>query len=129
MRASGVGTVGAVSPTRTTATFPLEIGSGSDNISRSGRCGAQRLVMDARQLIGGGSFPPDELHIIFGAFDDAWAALGSEVSSRAAAIETARQSLAEIVLSIAKAGPIDRDKIKIAAIKAFRGKHRLGRRS
>ena len=32
-------------------------------------------VMKARQLVGRASFPPDDLKVIFGAFDDAWVRL------------------------------------------------------
>ncbi len=81
--------------------------------------------MRARQLIGGSAFPPDELRVIFAAFDAAWAEVAPEVSNRPDAIEATRLSLATIVLSIAKAGPIDREGIKAGAIEAFRAKHRM----
>jgi hypothetical protein len=81
--------------------------------------------MNARQLIGGAAFPPDVLHVVFEAFDDAWAELAPSVNSDPQVVDTARTSLAGIVLGIAKSGPIDRDKIKAAAVKAFRRKHRL----
>jgi hypothetical protein len=81
--------------------------------------------MEARKLIGSTSFPPDELKVIFEAFDDAWGEVGTDVSSRVGAVEAARQSLADIVLSLAKAGPIERAGLKSAAVAAFRLKHRL----
>ena len=81
--------------------------------------------MEARQLIGGASFSPDMLRTIYGAFDDAWGEVAAEVSSRRSAIDAARLSLATIVLSVARIGPIDRDSIRTAAITAFRIKHRI----
>ena len=64
--------------------------------------------MKARKLIEGAGFPPDDLKVIFEAFDDAWNEVASGVGSDAGAIDTARVSLATIVLSFANARPIDR---------------------
>jgi hypothetical protein len=79
----------------------------------------------ARQLIGAATFPPDELKVIFEAFDDAWDELAPDVSARVSAIEAARLSLATIVLSLAAAGPPERSALKTAAVDAFRVKHGL----
>jgi hypothetical protein len=65
------------------------------------------------------------LKVIFEAFDDAWGEVGTDVSGRVDAIEAARLSLADIVLSLAKTGPIERAGLKSAAVDAFRLKHRL----
>lgn len=81
--------------------------------------------MKARQLIGGAAFPPETLKVIFEAFDDAWAEVRPSISTRASTIESARLSLATIVLSVAKAGRIEREELKSAAVAAFRFKHRL----
>ena len=81
--------------------------------------------MDARQLLGGATFAPDQLKVIFEAFDDAWDEVAADVSTRASAVEAARLSLATIVLSLARAGPIERVGLKTAAVDAFRRKHRL----
>ena len=54
--------------------------------------------MKARRLIGGAAFQPDELKVIFDAFDEAWEEIAPDVSVRAKAIEAARFSLATIVL-------------------------------
>jgi hypothetical protein len=81
--------------------------------------------MKARQLIGGAAYPPEVLSVIYGAFDDAWAEVQPTVSSRAAAIEAAKLSLAEIMLSLAKTGRIERDALKNSAVSAFRVKHHL----
>jgi hypothetical protein len=80
--------------------------------------------MKARLLIGGSTFPPAELKIIFAAFDDAWNEVASEVSV-AGAIETARANLATIVLSLAHARPLDQMVLKSAAVDSFRLKYRL----
>jgi hypothetical protein len=82
--------------------------------------------MDARQLIGGAAFPPDVLKVLYDAFDDAWTEAAPDVSGDATVVEAARLSLAEIVLDVARSGPIDRDRIKAGAVDAFRAKHRLG---
>jgi len=82
--------------------------------------------MRARQLISGAGFPPEALKVILDAFEDAWAELASTVTGDPTVVEAARLSLAEIVLGIAKAGPIDHDRIKAAAAHAFRTVHRIG---
>jgi hypothetical protein len=82
--------------------------------------------MRARQLIAGAAFPPDVLKVLFDAFEDAWRELAPHISGDPTVIEAARLSLAEIVLGIARAGPIDRDRIKSAAVDAFRTVHRIG---
>ena len=82
--------------------------------------------MRARQLISGAGFPPGTLKVVLDAFEDAWAELASTVTGDPTVVEAARLSLAEIVLGIAKAGPIDHDRIKAAAVHAFRTVHRIG---
>jgi hypothetical protein len=81
--------------------------------------------MKARQLIGGASFPPDVLSVAYEAFDDAWLEVAPDVSSRPQAIESARMTLAGIVLSLARAGPVDQIGIKTAAVDAFRQMYRI----
>jgi hypothetical protein len=81
--------------------------------------------MKARQLIGGATYAPDVLKVVYQAFDDAWAEIGPSISNRPEAIESAQLSLADIVLSLAKSGPIDRDALKDSAVRAFRLKHHL----
>jgi hypothetical protein len=81
----------------------------------------------AHHLINGAAFTPDMLRVIFQAFDDAWAEIGADVSIRAGALETARLSLATIVLTLATRDPIERRGLKTAAVHAFQRKHRLMR--
>jgi hypothetical protein len=82
--------------------------------------------MKPRQLIGGAAFPPDVLKVIYQAFDDAWADVAPDVSGRASAVESARLSLATIVLNLAAVGAIERAALKSAAVDAFRFKRRIG---
>jgi hypothetical protein len=82
--------------------------------------------MRARQLIAGAAFPRDVLKVLSDAFEDAWSELAPHISDDPTVIEAARVSLAEIVLGIARAGPIDHDRVKSAAVDAFRTVHRIG---
>jgi hypothetical protein len=75
--------------------------------------------MKARQLIGKASYGPDELKVLFKAFDDAWEAIAPGVSRRAGAIEAARLKLADIVLGLAQNGIRSAEEIKTAAIRIF----------
>lgn len=81
------------------------------------------MLVKVRHMIGGAAFAPDVLKVIFQAFDDAWAEVAPDVSARASAIETARLSLATIILSLAKAGRVQRNALKTAAVDAFRAGH------
>jgi hypothetical protein len=85
--------------------------------------------MRAHQLIGEAAPSPDVLGVLFDAFDDAWAELGPNVSGDHAVVDAARVCLAEIVLALAEVGPIDRDKIKSAAVEVFRQTHLIGNQS
>jgi hypothetical protein len=83
--------------------------------------------MRARALIGGAAYPPDVLKVLYEAFDDAWAEVGPGIGPDATAVESARLSLASIVLSLAAAGPVERQGLTLSAVSAFRFKHgRLG---
>jgi hypothetical protein len=75
--------------------------------------------MKARQLIAGATYDPDTLKIIFKAFDDAWAEAKPSVSSRAIAVEAARLSLANIILSLAQEDSRDPDQLKNEAVRIF----------
>jgi hypothetical protein len=79
--------------------------------------------MKDRELIGGAAFPPDALKVIFQAFDDAWDEIGPSIKGRPDATESARLSLAGVILSLARAGPIERDALKVSAVSAFGVKH------
>jgi hypothetical protein len=63
--------------------------------------------MKARQLIGTSSFAPDQLRVLFEAFDQAWDAVAPSVGHDPASIEIARLKLANIVLSMARNDSLD----------------------
>jgi hypothetical protein len=76
--------------------------------------------MKARQLISKASYGPDELKIIFRAFDDAWDIIAPSISSRVSAIEAARLTLADIILSLPNGKRRNARELTGAAIQAFR---------
>ena len=78
--------------------------------------------MKARQLIGKASYGPDELKILFQAFDAAWDTVAPSISGRASAIEAARLTLADIVLSLANGKRHDAKELTRTAIEAFRSR-------
>jgi len=75
--------------------------------------------MKARQLISGGAYGPDQLKVLFKAFDEAWDVVAPSISARAIAVEAARLKLANIVLTLAQSGHHDVEDIKNAAIRIF----------
>jgi hypothetical protein len=79
--------------------------------------------MKARQLIGGASFGPDDLKVIWQAFDDAWNEIAPSVTGRAQGIEAARLKLANIVLSLARDNNRDPLALKNGAVRSFRLQH------
>jgi hypothetical protein len=72
--------------------------------------------MRARQSIGSASYGPDELKILFKAFDEAWAAIAPTTSGRASAIEATRIRLANVILGLASGGERDVAVLKSTAI-------------
>ena len=78
--------------------------------------------MKARQLISSASLGPDALKVIGQAFDAAWQELEPGVSKRPEAVEAARLSLANIVLSLAKADTRDPVPLKAEAVRRFKKK-------
>jgi hypothetical protein len=75
--------------------------------------------LKARKLIEGAAYAPDELKAIGKAFDDAWEQIAPSVSTRPEAIEAARLKLANVVLSLAKNGTGDPEKLTEAALKVM----------
>lgn len=78
--------------------------------------------MKVRQLIAKSSFGPDELKIVFKAYDDTWAILAPTISRRADAIEAARLKLANIILGLARDRCDNAERITQAALQSFRGR-------
>jgi hypothetical protein len=73
--------------------------------------------MKARQLIANSSYGPQQLNVIYRAFDEAWQAVAAAVGPDPAATETARLKLANIILSLAAAGNDDPEALKNAALR------------
>ena len=78
--------------------------------------------MEARQLINTPTFPPDA-HVLFDAFDGAWKELAPDVATET--VERARWELATIVIGLAGAAPIERDRLKADAVLSYRLGHEL----
>jgi hypothetical protein len=84
------------------------------------------LVMQLRQIGRPTSFGPTELRVIFRAFDDAWGAIAPKVGSDPIAVETARMSLAMIVLGVAaNTGPAAPAALTALAVEVFCRKRRI----
>jgi len=77
--------------------------------------------MKARQLIGNASFGPDQLRVLFEAFDQAWDTIAADVGDDPGAIEVARLKLANILLSLAGQGDNDAAWLKSTALQILTG--------
>jgi hypothetical protein len=73
--------------------------------------------MKARELINNSSYGPNELKVMFEAFDEAWNELAPTVGVDPAATEAARLKLANTILSLAKYQRSDPDSLKAAALR------------
>ena len=78
--------------------------------------------MKARQAIATGSYGPDQLKALGKAFDDAWDRIAPTVSTRPKAIEATRLKLAEVVLSLAKNGNFDPQRLADTAVQTMRSR-------
>ena len=81
--------------------------------------------MKARQLIRSVTFGPDALKAIGQAFDDAWMEIAPNVSARAKAVDAARLTLANIVLSLATEDTRDHELLQREAVRMFKLQHRI----
>jgi tartrate dehydratase beta subunit/fumarate hydratase class I family protein len=63
---------------------------------------------------------PDELKILFKAFDKAWEIIAPTTSGRADAIEATRMRLANVILGLASGGERDVAVLKSAAVQIMR---------
>lgn len=72
--------------------------------------------MKARQLIGGATYGPDKLKVLFKAFDDAWDSIAANFGNDPPAIEIARLRLANIILSLPHNEIGDAEQIKNASL-------------
>lgn len=82
--------------------------------------------MKARELIRNASYGPDQLRVLFTAFDQAWESISGEVGTNPLAVEAARLKLANIILGLAKQAK-DPDGLKDAALQIMRATAAAGR--
>jgi hypothetical protein len=81
---------------------------------------SKRAQMPIRKLIDSGSFPPEELDVIYKAFDLAWAEVSAQAGTDETAIEFTRNRLARAIISEAKLNATDPIRLKDAALETFR---------
>jgi hypothetical protein len=81
--------------------------------------------MKAHERICGAAYPPETLKVMFEAFDDAWTEVGPSMGTASTTVEMARESLADIMLSLAKTQPIESEGLRNAAVAAFRAMYRI----
>jgi N-acetylmuramic acid 6-phosphate (MurNAc-6-P) etherase len=98
--------------------WPVQILYGHGWAGCSGLLG---MAMKARQRIANASYDSDQLKALREAFDDAWERVEPHVSKRADAVEAARLTLADIVLSLAKAGNFDPQQLADVSVKLILG--------
>lgn len=75
--------------------------------------------MKARQLIGSAAYGPEQLKVLFDAFDQAWDAVAAGAGDDPGYIEAARLRLANIVLSLARDGDFNAARLKDTAVRLF----------
>jgi hypothetical protein len=73
--------------------------------------------MKARQLIENSSFGPDQVKAMGKALDDAWARIAPSVDDRPEAIQAARFTLADIILSLGAQGNFNSEWLADTAVK------------
>lgn len=56
------------------------------------------VPMEAHKLLDGASFDPDQLKVVYEAFDAAWELLARHVSTNPKAVEASRMKLATIII-------------------------------
>ena len=83
--------------------------------------------MIARRLVEGASFGPEVVEIITAAFDAAWSEISANFGSDPKAIESARERLAEAVLSVANEESCDVEALKTGALQAMAKDFRVSR--
>jgi hypothetical protein len=76
-------------------------------------------AMKARSLIDGSSFGPDALKAIGNAFDEAWAEIAGNFAGDPIAVESARHTLANAILSVSTDSSRDVQALKTAGLEAM----------
>ena len=74
--------------------------------------------MEARHLIESSSYGPTTLHVMFQAFDEAWAEIAGNFGDDARDVEGARVRLAHAILAVAQEGS-DAARLKDAALQVM----------
>ena len=75
--------------------------------------------MEARRLIESSSYGPNTLHVIFQAFDEAWAEIGKTFGDDAQDIQQGRMRLAHAILAVAGADSDDAESLKDNALQVM----------
>lgn len=73
--------------------------------------------MKARNVIQGANYGPSELKILSHAYEAAWVEVGQNLSGAFGGVETARLNLAHAILSAARHGSMDAERIKADALR------------
>ena len=84
-----------------------------------GRNSGSGFGMQPRRIARGTSFGPDDLRVIFKAYDDAWNEIAPKVGPDPRAVAMARMTLASIVLGLATANTLAPDGLRTMAAMAF----------
>jgi hypothetical protein len=75
--------------------------------------------MIARRLVEGTSFDPEVVEVVTAAFDAAWSEISANFGPDPNSIESARERLAEAVLSVANEETSDVEALKAGALQAM----------
>ena len=76
--------------------------------------------MKARGMIGGASFKPEVLKVLYQAFDEAWAEIRREYEGDQLRVDGARMNLAHALLAVASEDSHDAEHVKKLALQVFR---------
>ena len=75
--------------------------------------------MKARGMIGGASFRPEVLKVLYQAFDEAWQAIKHRYQGDQTQTDGARINLAHAVLAVAQEDSHDAEQVKKLALSVF----------
>ena len=85
--------------------------------------------MKARRLIESSDFPPEALHVMFQAFDEAWAEVSHHFATDEAEKEHARTRLAHAILAVARGDSDNVERLKNEALQVMAMGYREGTRT
>lgn len=81
--------------------------------------------MPLRKLVEGASFAPEDLLVIYSAFDEAWSEIADSYSADLAGAAFAKETMARAIISAAKLEVIEPQQLKTAALEAH---HKIKKR-